>query len=341
MTVSAHVWAKRLAPYRQGNDFRSWFELFITIAGFLASWIGVYWFSSVSFWVAGLLLLPAAGFLVRVFMLQHDCGHNALFKSRGLNDWVGRILGVVTLTPYDYWRHAHAIHHAGSGNLDRRGMGDITTLTVEEYSDLSFVGRVKYRLYRHPIVMFGLGPIFIFMLQQRLPLNSFSQGRASWLSVLGTDVGLVVVIAACCYFLGFWSFFAVHLPIVFFGAAAGIWLFYVQHQFDDTHWRRTPEWNHDEAALSGSSYYDLPQPFKWFSGNIGIHHLHHLSSRIPFYRLPNVLRQYPELKDMGRLTFWQSLKCVRLVLWDEATEKLVSFREVSRRRLVPHMVAAE
>jgi acyl-lipid omega-6 desaturase (Delta-12 desaturase) len=341
LQVSAQAWAKKLAPYRQGNDLRSWFELAITIAAFFACWALAYYLGSENAWLAIFAILPAAGFLVRIFMLQHDCGHNSLFKSRKLNDWLGRFLGVFTLTPYDYWRHSHAMHHATSGNLDKRGLGDITTLTVEEYQQLSFVGRLKYRLYRNPVVMFVLGPIYIFMIQQRLPIEAFRQGKPSWIGVLLTDLALLFAIGIGCWIFGFWSFFMIHFPIVFLGAAAGIWLFYVQHQFDDTHWKRGAEWNRDDAALAGSSYYDLPQPFKWFSGNIGIHHLHHLSSRIPFYRLPEVLRDFPELKDMNRLTFWQSLKCVNLVLWDEATEKLVSFRQARRRFQQPHLMPAE
>lgn len=321
-----------MGPYRQGNDRRSWFELGLTSLAFLASWALTYYLYFISLWLVLPAILLAAGFLVRMFMLQHDCGHNSLFQSRKLNDWVGRVIGLLTLTPYDYWRHSHAMHHLSSGNLDRRGMGDITTLTVEEYSQLNFGCRVKYWLYRNPIVLFIIGPIYIFMIQQRLPFESFKQGRSSWLSVLGTNFGLLVLALAAAYFLGALPFFMVHLPIVFFGAAAGVWLFYVQHQFDETHWKRNEDWSHETAALNGSSYYDLPQPFRWFSGNIGIHHLHHLSARIPFYRLPEVLRDYPELADVGRLTFVQSLACIKLVLWDEAAEKLVSFREARMAR---------
>lgn len=311
------------------------------MTAFVGCWVLAYFLVQAQPWLALAPILVGAGFLVRIFMLQHDCGHNSLFKSRRLNDWVGRCLALFTLTPYDYWRHSHAMHHAGSGNLDKRGMGDITTLTVDEYRNLGFWARVQYRLYRNPFVMFVIGPIYIFMIQQRLPFESFRQGRPSWLGVLATDAALLVLLGFGCWIFGFLPFFFVHFPIVFLGAAIGVWLFYVQHQFDDTHWKRGAEWNHDEAAMAGSSYYDLPQPFKWFSGNIGIHHLHHLSSRIPFYRLPEVLRDFPELEDMNRLTFLQSLKCINLVLWDEAAEKLVSFRQARRRLALPHLMPAE
>jgi acyl-lipid omega-6 desaturase (Delta-12 desaturase) len=338
VTVSNLSWAQRLIAYRQANTVRSVFELVITLLAFLLCWLAVYALSFVSPWLSIAAAIPTSGFMVRLFMLQHDCGHLSLFSSKLVNDWVGRALGVITLTPYDYWRHSHAMHHASSGNLDKRGMGDINTLTVAEYSALGFWGRLAYRLYRNPVVMFGIGPIYLFILQQRLPLDAFKQGTASWLSVLITNLGIAGLVAGLIYLVGWPSFLLVHFPIVFFGAAFGVWLFYVQHQFDETHWERSPNWTHEQAALHGSSYYDLPQPLMWFTGNIGIHHLHHLSARIPFYRLPQVLRDFPELRNVGRLTIWESIKCVRLVLWDEATKKLISFREA--RALVPLQLAA-
>jgi acyl-lipid omega-6 desaturase (Delta-12 desaturase) len=333
LTVSAQSWASRLAPYRQSDDRRAVFELVVTLLAFTACWAATYGFMFVNPWLSVLGVFPAAGFMVRVFMLQHDCGHLSMFSSRKLNDWVGRALGVITLTPYDYWRHSHAMHHAGSGNLDRRGMGDINTLTVKEFTALSFKQRLAYRLYRNPFVMFGIGPIYLFVFSHRLPLDSFKQGKASWLSVLITNLGILVFASILIYFIGIWAFLLVHLPIVIVGAAAGVWLFYVQHQFDETHWERNADWSHEKGALHGSSYYDLPKPLMWLTGNIGIHHLHHLSSRIPFYRLPQVLKDFPELKEVGHLTLWESLKCVRLTLWDEAARKLVSFREARQMRL--------
>lgn len=340
MTVSAKSWASRLAPYRQSDNRRAVFELLLTISAFVACWLAVYATLRLNPWLLPIPVVLAAGFVVRLFMLQHDCGHLSMFTNRRANDWVGRVLGVFTFTPYDYWRHAHAMHHAGSGNLDRRGMGDINTLTIKEYDALSIRGRLAYRLYRNPVVMFGIGPIYLFVFSQRLPLECFKQGTASWLSVLMTDLAIAVCAGIIIYFVGWQAFLLVHLPIVTVGAAAGVWLFYVQHQFDETHWERNPNWSHENAALHGSSYYDLPAPLMWMTGNIGIHHLHHLSSRIPFYRLPHVLRDFPELKDVGHLTIWESLKCVRLVLWDEASKKLVSFREA--HRLMPlRMAAAE
>ncbi len=282
-----------------------------------------------------LAAIPTAGLMVRLFMIQHDCGHSALFTSRKANDWVGRIAGVLTLTPYDYWRQSHALHHAGSGNLDRRGIGDIDTLTVGEYLALGRLGRLRYRLYRHPLVMFGLGPSYLFILRHRLPFGAMKQGRMPWLSTIATNLAIATVCGLLIYLVGLAAFLLIQLPVVMIGASAGVWLFYVQHQFERTHWERNPDWKHETAALHGSSYYDLPRPLMWITGNIGIHHLHHLSSRIPFHRLPQVLKDHPELKQIGRLTLWQSLKCVRLTLWDEDAKRLVSFREVERRMASP------
>lgn len=326
----ANSWAKRLAPYRVASNGRALFEIIVTAAPLFALWLASWWLYHISIFATLALAVPAAGFLVRLFMLQHDCGHLAMFTSKRTNDWVGRVLGFFTLTPYDYWRHAHAQHHMSSGNLEKRGIGDINTLTLEEYRACSIWGRFKYRLYRNPLVLFGIGPIYVFLIAQRFPPNTFKSGRAAWISVLGTNFAILVFAGLMIYLIGISAFLAVQLPMVILGAAAGVWMFYVQHQFDETHWSRPPEWSQEEAALHGSSFYDLPQPLAWLTGNLGIHHLHHLSSRIPFYRLPQVLKDFPDLKDVGRITLWQSLKCVNLNLWDEGTKKLISFREAQR-----------
>jgi omega-6 fatty acid desaturase (delta-12 desaturase) len=336
---TANSWARRLAPYRVASNSRAVVEIVITAAPFLALWVASWWFYHISAWASLALSVPTAAFLVRLFMLQHDCGHLAMFTSKHANDWVGRALGFLTLTPYDYWRHTHAMHHMSSGNLERRGIGDIETLTLVEYRALGFWGRLKYRLYRNPIVLFGLGPVYLFLIAQRFPLDTFKNGRASWLSVFGTNAGILIAACAMMYVIGIPAFLVVHLPVVILGAAIGVWLFYVQHQFDETHWSRPPDWSQEEAALRGSSFYDLPKPLMWLTGNIGIHHLHHLSSRIPFYRLPRVLKDFPELENVGRITLWQSFKCVNLNLWDEAGKKLISFRE-AHRQMMAETVAA-
>ena len=324
---STKIWTKRLAPYRVASNKRAILEIAATAAPLIALWVASWILYHYSIWLSLALSIPTAGFMVRLFTLQHDCGHLALFSNKHANDWVGRVLGAFTLTPYDYWRHAHAQHHLSSGNLERRGIGDITTLTLAEYKALSLWGRFRYRLYRSPIVLFAIGPVYVFLIAQRFPLDTFKGGRASWLSVFGTNAGILVMSVVLMYFIGIPAFLVVHLPVVCLAAAIGVWLFYVQHQFDETHWSKEPEWSHEKAALHGSSFYDLPKPLMWLTCNIGIHHLHHLSSRIPFYRLPQVLKDYPELRNMGRITLWQSFKCVNLSLWDEGAKKLISFRE--------------
>jgi len=290
-------------------------------------WAALYF----GYWIGLLLVVPAAGFLVRLFMIQHDCGHGSFFRGRLANDWVGRVLGVLTLTPYDFWRRTHAAHHASSGNLDQRGMGDIDTLTVREYLALSRLGRLRYRAYRHPLVMFGLGPAYLFILQHRLPVGMMRGGGwGPWISTMGTNAAIAAVVAPVIWFVGIGPFLLIHLPTTLIGASIGVWLFYVQHQFEDTFWVRERGWNQHEAALHGSSHYDLPAILRWFTANIGVHHVHHLCSRIPYYRLERVLRDHPELADVGRLTLGDSLRCVRLVLWDESRRRLVSFRETQR-----------
>jgi omega-6 fatty acid desaturase (delta-12 desaturase) len=264
-------------------------------------------------------------------MIQHDCGHGSFFRHRLLNDWVGRVIGVLTLTPYDFWRHTHGIHHATSGNLDRRGTGDIDTLTVREYLALPRWGRLRYRLYRHPAVMFGVGPIYLFMLRNRLPSGLTRQGWLPWLSTMATNGAIALVVAGLMWSIGVGPFLLVHLPIAVIAGVIGVWLFYVQHQFEHTLWSENQDWSRPDAALYGSSHYELPAVLRWFTANIGVHHIHHLCSRIPFYRLPSALRQHPDLAKVGRLTLWQSLACVRLVLWDETARRLITFRELRHR----------
>jgi omega-6 fatty acid desaturase (delta-12 desaturase) len=327
----ARTWTRILAHYREPNRVRSVIEIAITIGPLVVLWVLMCVALKFGYWYALLLAVPAAGFLVRLFMIQHDCGHGAFFRHRLANDWVGRVLGVLTLTPYDLWRRAHAVHHSTSGNLDRRGMGDIDTLTVREYRGLSPWRRLRYRLYRHPAVMFGIGPTYLFVFRNRLPIGFFRGGWQPWLSTMATNAAIAAVIAVVIWFVGIGPFLLVHLPTMVLAASIGVWLFYVQHQFADTFWAENKNWTWHTAALHGSSHYDLPGVLRWFTANIGVHHVHHLCSRIPYYRLPEVLRAHPELVATGRLTLIESLCCVRLVLWDEGRRKLVSFRDSGLR----------
>jgi len=329
--TDARSWARILTRYREPNHARSIVEIVITFGPLVALWAAAWASNYFGFWWLSLLIaIPAAGFLVRLFMIQHDCGHGAFFRHRLANDWVGRAISVLTLTPYDFWRSTHAVHHASSGNLDRRGLGDVSTLTVREYLTLSWWGRFCYRLYRHPIVMFGIGPTYLFVLQQRLPIGMLRGGWRPWLSTMATNFAIALVAATLIWLIGIGPFLLVHLPIILIAGAIGVWLFFVQHQFDPTFWAPEGEWTLHDAALYGSSHYDLPAVLHWFTANIGLHHVHHLCSRIPYYRLPKALRDHPELRGIGRLTILQSLGCVRLVLWDESERRLVSFRELRR-----------
>ncbi len=331
----ARAWSRILARYRQPSRGRSMFELAVTLVP-LVLLLGLMWGTfHFGWWLPLLLTIPAAGFLVRLFMIQHDCGHGSFFRNRIANDWVGRALGVLTLTPYDFWRHTHAVHHASSGNLTHRGMGDIDTLTLSEYLAKSKLGRLKYRLYRHPIVMFVIGPAYMFLLQHRLPVGLFRAGWRPWISTMATNAAIAGIAAVLIWYGGLWAFLLIHVPVTVLGASIGVWLFYVQHQFEETHWSHEGDWNRHQAALHGSSHYDLPAILRWFTANIGVHHVHHLSSGIPYYRLQKVLRDHPELGDLGRLKLIESFKCVRLVLWDEGSRRLISFREANRLRRAP------
>jgi omega-6 fatty acid desaturase (delta-12 desaturase) len=333
LVPDARNWTKILTRYHRPNELRSAVEIAITFVPLATLWVlawaalhfGYWWFSL-------LLAIPAAGFLVRLFMIQHDCGHGSFFCHRMANDWVGRVIGVLTLTPYDFWRRTHAIHHATSGHLERRGIGDVDTLTVREYLSRPFWGRLCYRVYRNPLVMFGLGPAYLFILQYRLPVGLLFSGWQPWLSTMSTNVAIAAVVAVLIWFIGIWPFLLVQLPIILLAGSAGVWLFYVQHQFERTFWAREDGWSFQEAALHGSSHYDLPGILRWFTANIGVHHVHHLCSCIPSYRLPQVLREHPELRGVSRLTLLQSFQCVRLALWDESRRRLVSFPEIDRQR---------
>lgn len=320
-------WMRTLSKYRNPHHGWSTLEIAWTLIPFVLLWLTAWFVFAISPLLSAAICVPAAFFLVRLFAIQHDCGHGAFFRSKTANDWVGRALGVLTLTPYDVWRQSHILHHASSGNLDKRGIGDIKTLTVKEFQERDFWGRLTYRIYRNPIIMFVIGPAYVFLLDNRLPWNFFKSGMKYWLSAMGTNFGIILIAAVLIYLMGAAAFFTIFLATTMMAAAIGVWLFYVQHQFEETVWESGPEWQLHEAALYGSSHYDLPPLFSWLTANIGIHHVHHLYSKIPFYRLRQVLKDNPALADIRRLTFWESLKCVKLQLWDEDKRKLVTFAD--------------
>jgi acyl-lipid omega-6 desaturase (Delta-12 desaturase) len=324
---AARNWTKILSEYRDLSRLRSIVEISITILPFALLWTAMWLLLDYSYWLSLLLAVPTAGFLVRLFIIQHDCGHGTFFHKRATNDWVGRVIGVLTLTPYDYWRRTHANHHATCGNLDRRGMGDVTTLTLQEYQASSMLSRFWYRVYRHPLVLFALGPAYLYFVQQRLPVGLMRDGWKPWLSTMSTNVGILVTFSLLIWGMGLQAFLMVHVPIVALAASFGVWLFYVQHQFEDTLWDDDADWDLHEAALHGSSHYDLPAVLRWFTGNIGMHHVHHLCSQIPFYRLPRTLRDYPALTQVNRVTLIESLRYVKFALWDESQRRMISFRD--------------
>lgn len=324
---TAGQWTRVLRGYRAAQPTRAIWELAITSVAFGLCWtLLLLAVETGQSWLYMLVVLPGAGFLVRLFMIQHDCGHGSFFPRRRANDWIGRTIGILTLTPYYQWRRSHAIHHASAGNLDRRGIGDVMTLTVSEYLARSRWGRLRYRLYRNPLIMFGIGPLYLFVLQNRLPIGFMRDGWRPWLSTMGTNTITLAVVVVMISVAGMAPFFLIHVPLVLLAGGAGVWLFYVQHQFEQTHWAHGENWSAQEAALHGSSHYDLPKILRWITANIGMHHVHHLSSRIPFYRLPEVLRDHAELRTLGRVTLWDSILGLRLVLWDEESQRLISFK---------------
>ncbi|UWQ96945.1 fatty acid desaturase [Rhodobacteraceae bacterium M385] len=323
-------WTRILAKYREPNHSRSIFEVAVTLAPFTVIWALAWWSLSVSPWLALALAVANSTFLVRLFMIQHDCGHGAFFKNRKVGDWLGRFIGVLTLTPYDVWRRNHAMHHATTGNLDHRGSGDLPTLTVREYRAKSWIGRALYRLVRNPLFLFGVVPFYTFFLQNRLPIGVMRGGWRYWISAQGTNLCVAAIVGGLFWLGGLNVVLFIFLPTVFLAAVVGMWLFYIQHQFEDTVWDRDGDWTIQDAALHGSSHYDLPAVLRWLTGNIGVHHVHHLASRIPFYRLPEVMRDHDVLAQSQRITLWESFKCARLHLWDEDSRKLLSFAAARR-----------
>lgn len=328
---------RQLAPYRQSDIGRSLLELGITITAFAVFWVLTCVSLAAGHMIGMLLSVPAGVFLLRLFLIQHDCGHGAFFKARSANDWLGRALGILTLTPYECWRRSHAVHHANTGNLDARGVGDVDTLTVAEFYARSPLRRLLYRFYRCPLVLFGLGPAYLFLLRHRLPIGMMRCGWRPWLSAMGTNAGIVGGALALISIIGGQLFFLVHLPIVLVASTLGVWFFYVQHQFEQTEWDRDSNWTFHTAALRGSSYYDLPRAMHWLTANVGIHHVHHLASRIPFYRLGEAAEGLSAIAALDRVSVGDSFKCVGLALWDERDRRLVSFYEISQPHGCPEV----
>jgi acyl-lipid omega-6 desaturase (Delta-12 desaturase) len=316
-----------LSTYKRANHLKSGWQVINSLLPFCSLWYLMYQSLAWSYWLTLLLAIPTAGFLVRIFIIQHDCGHHSFFRGRRANDIVGAVCGLLTLTPYHLWKRTHSRHHASSGDLSHRGHGDVWVMTVDEYLSCSKSGRLRYRFYRHPLCMFLLGPAALFILRQRFTYGTPRNWRRERNSVHLTNIGILLAVGLASCTIGIMSFLLIHIPIMILGAAVGSWLFFVQHQFERAYWQPHAEWDFTRAAFEGSSYYRLPRLLQWFSGNIGFHHIHHFESRIPNYNLPICYALVPELRQSLTLGLWESLKCTRFKLWDERLGKMVTFNE--------------
>jgi acyl-lipid omega-6 desaturase (Delta-12 desaturase) len=321
-------WRQLVAPYTTPDVWRSVWQIINSVIPFLLMFYVMYRSLAVSYWLTLALAIPTAGFMVRIFIIMHDCGHGSFFKSLRANQIVGIICGILANTPYYQWTREHAIHHATSGDLDRRGVGDVDTLTVKEYLALSKFDRLKYRLYRNPLVTFGIGPHYIFMFMSRFVGKN--SGQRERRNVYLTNIALFTIWGTLIWAIGLQAFLLIWVPVQILSGLWGVWLFYVQHQYEDTYWRNHKEWDYATAALMGSSYYKLPRIVQWFSGNIGYHHIHHLCGRIPNYKLEACHKANPVFQQAPTLTFWRSLKCAGLKLWDEERQQMIGFREVRK-----------
>jgi acyl-lipid omega-6 desaturase (Delta-12 desaturase) len=327
------AWRKAVSQYQKPVFSRSLWMLINSLGGFLILWILMAVSLSWSYWLTLLLAIPTAGFMMRVFIIFHDCGHGSFFKSKRANTLVGILTGLVTFTPYHQWRHHHAIHHATAGNLDRRGTGDVLTLTVQEYLALPWFKKIGYRVYRNPFVMFALGPTFVFLIGHRIP--SPKVGKLERRGVWWTNLALAGILTGLSLLIGFKNVLLIQLPILIIGTGAGVWLFYVQHQFEGVYWERHENWEFDLAGFYGSSYYKLPKLLQWFSGNIGFHHVHHLSPRIPNYYLEKCQLENPVFHQVQPITLLGSLKSLQYRLWDEDRRQLIGFGQLKRLQSSP------
>lgn len=325
-------WQRIAARYARPDRARALWQLAHTAIPFVCVWIAVWKLSEVSWWLVPPVSLLGSGLLMRLFIIQHDAGHCSWSPSQRLNNWVGRVIGVLTFTPYAYWRRVHGIHHATTGDLDQRIAGDIPTITLDEYLARGRLGRLRYRLFRLPVVLFVLGPVYQFFFKYRFPYEGLPDPKWPFLrSALYTNLAIVAALVALDPIMGWQKALLVHSVILLPGLSLGVWLFYIQHNFEETYWRRHGEWSYAEAALEGSSYYQMPRFLNWLTGDIAVHHVHHLNSRIPNYRLREVLVDHPELEDVSRVEFWPSFRCAFLHLWDDETQKMVDFRTAHAR----------
>jgi acyl-lipid omega-6 desaturase (Delta-12 desaturase) len=318
-------WREVLCAYAKPRPLRSAVDFLTSVVAYLAASVAIYFALGVSVALALALAPVSASFLLRTYIVFHDCSHGSFFASRRANAWLGTLCGLLVLSPFVRWRHDHAVHHASSGDLDKRGVGDLPTLTVTEYQQRSRRGRLGYRIIRNPVVMFGLGPVFAMIIGPRIVARGAPHRMRN--SVLRTDLALVAIAAALVVAVGLGDFILVWAPAALLAGAAGIWLFYVQHQFEDAYWQRSDCWSYADSALRGSSFLRLPKPLQFVTGNIGYHHIHHLSVRIPNYNLQRAHEENPVFHSVPTLSLWDGLRAVRLKLWDEQRGRLVTFAQ--------------
>lgn len=327
------AWVTVVKPYQRA-DYRSWIQVANTFIPLAIVYVLMYLALDVSYLLTLLLAPIAAGLTVRVFIIQHDAGHGSFFNSQKMNDRIGIFCSIFTLTPYEFWRKSHAIHHAHNGDLEHRGTGDVYTMTFEEYHNSTPRQRLFYRLYRHPIMLFVFGPPLMFMVLHRAPFAlKHARSKQERLSILRTDILATMAMIGFSWLVGPATFFMIWFPTAWLTASMGVWMFYVQHQFEDAYWASKPEWDYADAALHGSTFYKLPKWMHWFTGNIGYHHIHHLSPKIPNYKLETVHKSHPEFQEVPTLTLKSSIKLAfsNLAIYDEEQKKLISFKAAHRK----------
>ncbi|MDO8580832.1 MAG: fatty acid desaturase [Candidatus Omnitrophota bacterium] len=322
-TKYEQLWQKIVAKYQNPHRAKSIGQLLNTLIPYVLLWGVMVYCLTISYWLVLPVAFVAAGLLVRIFIIFHDCGHGSFFKSQKANHFWGFITGVLTFTPYQYWRHEHSVHHSHSGDLDHRGVGEVWTMTVDEYLHASRWMRIKYRFARNPICLFIIGPTILFLIVHRLPLGP--SGRDGHKSVHLTNLSILVIAVAMSFLIGFKAYVLIQLPVLMIAASAGIWLFYVQHQFEGVYWERNAKWDYVTEALKGSSFFKMPKVLQWFTGNIGFHHIHHLSPRIPNYFLERCYKENPMFQQIKPITLLTSLKSLTFRLWDEQHNRLVGF----------------
>lgn len=319
-------WQKVVMRYNHPDSRKSLWQICNSFIPYVLLWFLIYKSLQYPYWVTLLLSLLACGFLIRLFIIFHDCGHGAFFRSKKANDTVGMIMGILAFTPYYKWHHQHHVHHATTGNLDKRGVGDVWTLTVDEYIKSSKWKRLTYRVFRSPFIMFTFGPIFVVFIMNRFTKRQMTKTEKR--NMYFTNIVLLVMAAVLSYFMGIKAYLLIQLPIILITYSIGLWLFYMQHQFDDVSWEREEKWDYKIAAIKGSSFLKLPAILQWFTGNIGFHHIHHLSSRIPNYNLARCHYENELFKDVKPLVLFSTFKALKFHLWDEVKQQMISFRQL-------------